>query len=105
MNNISTWAAKSNFKYEGSVLEGTKVYFGKGSSIYVSSDMFKKLLDFFDGREVKIGTSRDNPPAGSLGEWLNENISKSAIASYVGAILVFEGYAHKVKHGYIQIDK
>ena len=44
---------------------------------------------------MDCGTSRTDPQLGSLGEWLKEKVSKTATASYVGAILVNEGYAKK----------
>jgi hypothetical protein len=43
-----------------------------------------------------MGTSRDNPPTGSVGAWLQENVTKTAIASYVGPILLSEGLASRV---------
>jgi hypothetical protein len=42
---------------------------------------------------VKIGTSRDAQPDGSVGDWLKANVSKTALTSYVGPILIEEGYA------------
>jgi hypothetical protein len=30
-----------------------------------------------------------------MGDWLQQNVSRTAIASYVGAILIDEGYATK----------
>jgi hypothetical protein len=54
------------------------------------------LLGHFGGCTVDIGTSRDNPTEGSVGEWLQTHVCKTAIASYVGAILVEEGYARRV---------
>lgn len=53
------------------------------------------LLTHFKGMRVPCGTSRDKPQIGSLGEWLQGNVTKTAIASYVAAILVHEGYAKK----------
>jgi hypothetical protein len=41
------------------------------------------------------GTSRDKPPDGSLGLWLQTHVTKVATASYIGAILINEGYAVK----------
>lgn len=55
-----------------------------------------QLLNHFKGRVVPIGTSRTMPPKHSVGEWLIKNKSKQAIASYIGAILVSEGYVEKV---------
>jgi len=45
---------------------------------------------------VPIGTSRNDPPAGSVGERLQEHVTKTAIASYVGAILVDEGFPERL---------
>lgn len=43
---------------------------------------------------VAVGASHHNPPEGSLGAWLRDNIGEQrAIASYVAAILVAEGWA------------
>jgi len=96
MKSLQTWSGISNFKYEGSVAEGTIIYYGKKPGIIkVSSGQFSQLLHHFKGESVKIGTSRDNTPKDSVGEWLQENITKTAIASYVGPILVDEGYATK----------
>jgi len=52
----------------------------------------RKVETFFG---MHACTSRTDPPRGSLGEWLMSNITKTAIASYVGAILTHEGYAEK----------
>lgn len=53
------------------------------------------LLNHFRGRRVKIGTSRNNRPAVSIGSWLHLNGIKTAIASYIGPILLHEGYAER----------
>ena len=42
---------------------------------------------------------------GSVGEWLQNNVTKTAIASYVGAILIHEGYAVKGKGAEIEFYK
>ena len=42
-----------------------------------------------------IGTSRTDPPRNSVGEWLQLNVTRTALASYVGPILITEGYAEK----------
>ena len=51
----------------------------------------------FSGQIVNIrAMTRTTPAAGSAGAWLRENVTKTtAIASYVGPILVEEGYAEK----------
>lgn len=95
MTELRTWGGKTTFSYSGSVMEGTTVSYGRGNSILISATIYNELLKFFSGRAVNIGTSRSNPPNGSLGQWLICNCSKVAIASYIGAILIHEGYAYK----------
>jgi len=97
-----TWGGRTRFRYAGSVKEGTTIIYGKKhNSITVSSQDYERLLSHFRGRVVDIGTSRDKPPAGSVGEWLQKNVTKTAIASYVGAILIVEGYAKRVNSSLI----
>ena len=52
---------------------------------------------------MNIGTSRDSAPKGSIGEWLQANVTKTAIASYVGPILINEGFAEKVEGPNIKV--
>lgn len=59
------------------------------------------MLEEFNGSTVPIGTSRNKSSSVSLGYWLQENITKTAIESYVGKILLYEGYAIKVESGSI----
>ncbi len=107
MEELKTWAGRSSFKYSGSVDKGTKIYYGKDNlySVYISPNKYSQLLNHFHGQVVNIGTSRTKPPAGSLGEWLMKNVTKTAVASYVGPIIINEGYAEKEEMGkpYIKI--
>jgi hypothetical protein len=94
---LPTWTGKSYFKYEGSVGKGTHIWFGKNKQpVTVSASQYTRLLDRFKGQQVPVGTSRDKPQLGSLGEWLQENVTRTAIASYVAPIIVTEGYARRV---------
>ena len=97
MITLETWACRSSFQYEGSVKEGTKLYFGTGfkNSVFVNEQSYQALLAHFQGRTVNMGTSRTDPPIDSVGAWLKENVSKSAIASYIGPILINESFAEK----------
>jgi len=90
---LRTWAKRSKFTYVGSVETGTEIRFGKASKATVSDKHYGALLAHFSKREVPIGTSRTDPPKGSLGEWLISTVTPTAIASYVGPILISEGYA------------
>ena len=102
MQTLRTWAGKSSFKYTGSVNNGTTITYGSGFSFNVSAAQYAELLNYFRGRTVNIGTSRTNRPRGSVGEWLQSNVTKTAIASYLGPILIFERYAEKVSGPYIR---
>ena len=57
----------------------------------------------FSGRDVPVGTSKDKPTPGSVGEWVKANINRSGLMSYIGPILMAEGYARKLKPGWIHI--
>ena len=61
----------------------------------MTGDQYAALLKHFKGRTVLMGTPRE-PPSGSVGSWLQQNVENRALASYVGAILVYEGYAQRV---------
>ena len=95
MKTFKTWAGRSSFSYSGSVETGTKIQYGSGYTIVLSKEDYEKIRAKFKGKKVKCGTSRDKPPVGSLGSWLQTHITKTATASYVGAILVNEGYTSK----------
>ena len=95
---LLTWAGRSKFEYSGSVKSGTDIYFGKAFRYheFISTKKYQMLLDFFIARTVSIGTSRTNPPNGSVGLWLMANVSRRALGSYVGPILLYEGYAKRI---------
>lgn len=100
MKTLPTWGNKSKFQYEGSVIDGTAIYYGTNNyPIRISSEKYSQLLNHFRGKSVNIGTPRVNPPKGSVGEWLQESVTGTATASYVGAILIHEGYATKLEDG------
>jgi hypothetical protein len=96
MPRLPTWDSRSSFAYEGSIERGTTIRFGQKGKQIVSADKYRNLLKAFSGQSVNIGTSRDNPPIGSVGGWLKEHVTKTAIASYVGPILIQTGYAERV---------
>jgi hypothetical protein len=94
----NTWAGRSTFIYDGSVKIGTIIMYGQGYKykINITEMQYEALVNHFKGRTVKAGTSRTNPPRGSVGEWLQENVTPTAISSYVCPILINERYAEKV---------
>ena len=95
---LLTWAEGSTFTYSGSVQEGVQIFYGEKSACQkISKEQFSKMLQYFKERTVDIGTSRTNRSPESLRYWLEKNVCKQAIASYVGAILVDEGFARRRK--------
>lgn len=94
MTTLRTWSGSSQFRYEGTVGKGTDIWPGKAKyPINVSGADYGNLLSNFKGREVAVGPHHTSPPAGSLGEWLQKNVRRTALASYVAPILVEERYA------------
>lgn len=94
---LPTWADRSKFTYSGSVAAGTEILYGKKRNRkMITAAQYHALLSHFRGATVGIGTSRTNPTPGSVGEWLQAHVTKTAVASYVGPILLEEGYAERV---------
>lgn len=90
---IDTWAAGSNFEYDGCVLTGTCIRYGVGNSITVTTANYDALRRAFLGKVVLVNAGRTGARQGSLGDWLLQNVTRTAIASYIAPILIREGYA------------
>jgi hypothetical protein len=73
-----TWAGKTEFRYFGSVAEGTTIPIYGYQRVIISASDFESLLDRFQGCTVDLGTSF-NPPGGSIGEWLRSNVTKTKL--------------------------
>lgn len=97
-----TWAGKTEFTYYGSVIEGTRIPLYGNNRVYISSHHYESLLQCFRGCLVDLGTTL-NPPKGSIGDWLMSHVTKTKIASHVGAILIAEGYAERAGKSGIKI--
>ena len=95
---MKTWAGKgADFSYTGSVAQGTEITYGSNKNrARVTAAQYGELVKHFKRKTVEIGTSHDNPPRGSVGKWLQENVTKTQLSSYVGPILISEGYASKI---------
>jgi hypothetical protein len=96
---LPTWATLSKFRYSGFVSTGTDIEYGIGFryKASVSAGEYASLLQHFAGRgEVSIGTGRVKRPTNSVGQWLKDHRgTKPVIVSYVGPILIAEGYAKR----------
>jgi len=94
----------AEFIYEGSVATGTEINYGHGFKAAVSSRQYTQLLTHFSNSEIPVRASRTAAVSESLGSWLQANVTRTAIASYVAPILVAEGYAKPgTKHGWIKL--
>lgn len=95
---LSTWSGRSKFEYSGSVKLGTDIFFGKDFRYheFIAATKYQVLLNNFKGRTISLGTSHTSPPSGSIGTWLLSNVSRRALASYVGPILLQEEYAKRI---------
>lgn len=91
------------FSYTGTPETGTDLHFGDGQKTSVSAAEYAELRAHFRGMQVPIGASRTDPPVGSLGAWLMENLSnRPVIASYVAPILIDSGWARRIKNRTIE---
>src|SRR5215212_10065129 len=94
MRKLPTKTGRSMFRYERQDNGALRIEYGSGKNVvYVTADQLRRLLDHFRGSSVPLGTSRDLARPESVGAWLQKHVTKTAIASYVGPILVHEGWA------------
>lgn len=100
---IKTLIKQKEFRYYGSVEEGTELFFGKNKRENVTRHQYAKLITELKGKTIPVGASFKNPPTNSLGDWLFKNDSKRALAAYVAPILVHERFAEIVNNREIKI--
>lgn len=101
---FDTWGGRSEFDYEGDLQQGTTIIYGRGHRTVISSQQYRQLLTEFAGRTIPVTPSRTDAEAGSLEGWLNQNVTRTAIASYVAPILILEGAAIRTEGG-IQFNR
>ena len=99
---LKTWAGSAEFRYSGSVSDGTEIALYGTNCVLISALSYESMLEHFRGCTVDLGTSF-KPPGGSVGIWLASNVTKTKIASRVGAILIAESYAERVGKSGIRI--
>ena len=94
---MTTWDNRAVFYYHGSVKTGTTVHYGSDFKFFIetTADEYKKMIQQFKGKTVNAGTSKSDPPEGSLGKWIKDSISPNALPSYLAPILIKEKYAKK----------
>ena len=99
---VDTWAGRSQFTYAGSVRTGTEITYGDGNHVSVSAAQYQALINNFAGQVVDVTPSRTDAGAGSLEEWFQNNVTQTAIASYVAPILIREGVATRTDNNQLQ---
>jgi len=104
MQTLRTWSGRSQFQYCGCVACGVNIRYGSKGRAAVTAKEFATLLAAFGGRRVDVGTSRTNPPRLSLGAWLQQHVTRTAIASYMAPILIEECLASRVAEDPHQIQ-
>ena len=96
---LPTWDGRSKFKYRGTVNTGTDIHYSKDFyyKISITAAEYRRMLGAFKGLDVPCGTAREieKRPEDSLGYWIGQNITKTAIASYLAQILIHESFAKK----------
>ena len=108
MKTLFPWSGLREFRCEGSVPKGITFHTGVGFShpYSLNATELHQILTEFSGREVKIGTHRTAPPDGSIGDWIKGRFKLGGIMSYLGVVLVEEGYAERCsKLDRIRINK
>lgn len=105
LNEVVTLQRMKRFKYKGSVETGITLFFGHDfdREKTIQKEHLDLLLKEFRGRKVLIGTSRNTLQDGSLGEWLQANVTRTALASYVAPVLIKEGYAFQEDESKMEI--
>jgi hypothetical protein len=97
MIRMKTRVRGAQFSYEKTADGDVRIEYGRGRRKVITAEDLQRLLRRFRG-------SQDRPPAGSVGAWLQQNATKVAIASYIGPILVHEGYATWVDNSTLQFS-
>lgn len=95
----------NSFLVAGSVRDGVKVWVGESRQLRTfDRELFSRLVKRFHGKTVEIGSSFSDPKRDSVGEWLVKEcrVKGGNPAVYLTAILVDEGYAEKVKRGWVR---
>ena len=98
---VETWGGRSEFRYKGSVAEGTQISWKDRSTAAgwskpwpVTAEQYRGILSHFSGQTVKVGNYRTVQP-GSLEDWLKETYDQWGLTSYIPAILIREKYAER----------
>ena len=85
---------KPNKKQEVKAEPVVKV--GNKNKKIVSSNTYKELMSQYKGQTLTVGSSFNNPQVGTLEYWLQSNVTKVSISTYVASILEHQKVAVRV---------
>ena len=96
---LNTWDENKNkkFMYVKTNSDSYILLYGKDFSNYIEITKLEieRIKTQFQGKSIKLSASR-TPDEGSFGHWLIDNITGgTVIASYLGPLLINEGFATK----------
>jgi hypothetical protein len=86
---LPTFGGRTTFSAELYSNGDIRLRYGAHGTKLVEREVFEKISDQFEGTAIHL-TSQSGP---SLNAWLLEHFSRTRLASYVGAVLIQQGYA------------
>jgi hypothetical protein len=113
MTILPTWGRQSEFQYDGSVTQRTRIRIrwkdtakldGFSRECWVEPEQYQTLLSTFSGQELPFGNYR-NPTPGTLEAWLKQQPKQWGwgLARHLGEIMVRQGFAERVsRRGHIR---
>ena len=91
MIRLKTRSKGKPFWYERTPDNKIRIIFGQDRKTAIPVQKYESMIRAFRGKEVELRPTRGIPKAGSVEAWVRlNNITKTAIASYLGPILVHE---------------
>lgn len=92
---MSTINGRIKFKYEGSIKEGTRIFYGmSNNSKFVSKETYKELLKTFSRQTIQLDyPPKDTETPNNLLYWLYAHGYIRLLGKYIASILIKEGYA------------
>lgn len=101
---LDTWGGRSEFDFVGNINQGTIITYGSNNQITVTAQQYQAMLEHFRGQTITVRPERTTPEHGSLELWLRNNVTQTAIASYVAPILINEGVATRSTDNRLQFN-
>lgn len=92
---LKTWGGRSNFKYKGNINTGIELIFGNNNRFFIRPEKISKLLEELKGKTIQVGSAFKDPKKDTLEYWLQNNVTKTSISTYLASVLVNEKIVQK----------